>query len=88
LAAARTSGRDEPTVDRLAVLADCPAESRSEVHGGVHRHAACEAQEVNPAKQRRQIEKTRAFLALFRDEVRLAGFEPATYGLGNRCSIP
>jgi integrase len=23
-----------------------------------------------------------------RDEVRLAGFEPATYGLGNRCSIP
>ncbi len=76
-------------VNAPAVLADCLAEKVSEecnpvqsqtttVDGGRRAQVAKKVRETPTNTDDRRADKA----------VRLAGFEPATYGLGNRCSIP
>ena len=85
--AQRATGTDGKTL--AGDLADCLARTSTESFNSVQSQALLAAQSCADGELRLAPEN-----AAFADdsravsEVRLAGFEPATYGLGNRCSIP
>jgi len=84
-----TDGRVDLPLRGSIVLADCLAEKVTEGSNSVHCQAAnASAGDASPECDNTRENQTKPLVFPSENPIRLAGFEPATYGLGNRCSIP
>lgn len=84
-----SSNGQELPVDDSVVLADCLARNGAVYEHSVRLRAMIEA--IIAAASHTPIDPENAVIlanSSIENAMRLAGFEPATYGLGNRCSIP
>jgi integrase len=84
----RATGTDgRQTADKN--LASCLARKGTPASNSVQRDAVSgHRRATSPTMQNTRENTTEPEETTASDVVRLAGFEPATYGLGNRCSIP